>query len=149
LLDTTDHGRVKTGNDDEMAGAIADELGYLALALEQARAYINTKELSLAEYRRVWEANRINVLSWFNKQQMQYPASVAITWQTSFNQLSEAATILLNRLAWLAPDPIPKTLLEVELTDAPSIDAIMRGKNLNNIHWRPVLQIKQHLRYID
>ena len=130
LLETTENSRVKTANDKEIAGAIADQLGYLALALEQARAYITTKELSLAEYLKVWEANRLTVLSWFNKQQMQYPASVAITWQTSFNQLSEAATTLLNRLAWLAPDPVPKSLLQVELPDAPAIDAISAWEEL-------------------
>ena len=61
---------------------------------------------------------------------MQYPASVAITWQTSFDQLSEAATILLSRLAWGAPDPIPKTLLEIELPNAASMDAISAWQEL-------------------
>jgi hypothetical protein len=53
-----------------------------------------------------------------------YPASVAITWQTSFSQLSHPAMALLRRLSWLAPDPIPKTLLEVEV---PIRDSLMQS----------------------
>ena len=123
LLETTALKRQKTGNDLELAEAIANDLGCLALALEQARAYIVTKELSFENYRKNWEKSRTEVLSWFDEQQMQYSASVAITWQTSFNQLSDMATILLNRLAWLAADPIPKTLLELEFPESEKIDA--------------------------
>jgi tetratricopeptide (TPR) repeat protein len=123
LLETTINEREHTNNDRELAHAIADDVGCLALALEQARAYIVTKELSFEKYRKKWEKSRTDVLSWFDEQLMQYPASVAITWQTSFNQLSAAATTLLNRLAWLAPDPIPKTLLDVKWEDPENIDA--------------------------
>lgn len=66
-----------------MARGIAENLGYLALALEQACTYIVTKEISLTTYRRKWESNRTEVLKWFDPRLMQYPASVAITWQTS------------------------------------------------------------------
>jgi hypothetical protein len=45
---------------------------------------------------------------------MQYPVSVAVTWQTSFDQLTEPARKLLHRLA---PDPIPESLLSVDFTD--------------------------------
>jgi tetratricopeptide (TPR) repeat protein len=48
---------------------------------------------------------------------MQYPYSVAVTWQTSVNQLSAKAKTLLDRLAWLAPDPIPGSLLDVKATE--------------------------------
>jgi hypothetical protein len=115
LLETTDESREKTNNDNEMAGVMAGELGYLALALEEASAYIVTKELSLEGYRKKWEANRVIVLEWHDDEQQEYPASVETTWQTSFDQLSPAAITLLNRLSWLAPDPIPKSLLEVEV----------------------------------
>ncbi|HZH95238.1 MAG TPA: tetratricopeptide repeat protein, partial [Flavisolibacter sp.] len=124
LLETTMAEREKNSNDEELAAGIAADLGYLALALEQARAYIVTKELSFDQYRKNWDKNKTSVLSWFDAQQMQYPASVAITWQTSFSQLSHPAMALLRRLSWLAPDPIPKTLFEVEVPDTRPIDAI-------------------------
>lgn len=122
LLETTDSTRAKQPDDPTLAAQIANDLGYLALALEQARAYIATNEISLAQYRQKWEANRLGVLQWYDAQQMQYPASVAITWQTSFDQLSPQAVDLLNRLAWMAPDPIPRTLLDVDIPDVEAID---------------------------
>lgn len=122
LLETTDSHRAKQADDPTLAAQIANDLGHLALALEQARAYIATNEISLGQYRQKWEANRLGVLQWYDAQQMQYPASVAITWQTSFDQLSPQAVDLLNRLAWMAPDPIPRTLLTVDIPDVEPID---------------------------
>jgi hypothetical protein len=43
---------------------------------------------------------------------LQYPSSVAVTWLTTFEQLSESERKLLNILAWLAPEPVPVSLLE-------------------------------------
>ena len=58
------------------------------------------------------------VLEWFDARLMQYPLSVAVTWQTSFDQLTHGGRELLNVLAWLAPDPIPESLLDGELGGA-------------------------------
>ena len=79
ILETTTEGREKRHDDADMARGIAENLGYLALALEQACTYIVTKEISLTTYRRKWESNRTEVLKWFDPRLMQYPASVAIT----------------------------------------------------------------------
>lgn len=43
---------------------------------------------------------------------MQYPASLAITWQKTFRQLAPTAQALLRVIAHLAPDPIPLGMLE-------------------------------------
>jgi hypothetical protein len=43
--------------------------------------------------------------------------SVAVAWQTSFDQLDEPARRLLNRLAWLGPEPTPEPLLDVHAPD--------------------------------
>lgn len=53
------------------------------------------------------------MLAWVDARLMQYPKSVEITWQTSFDRLGEPAQQLLRRLAWLAPEPIPESLLAV------------------------------------
>jgi tetratricopeptide (TPR) repeat protein len=42
-----------------------------------------------------------------------YPRSVAVTWQTSVAQLSDGGRRLLERLAWLAPEKVPESLLDV------------------------------------
>jgi tetratricopeptide (TPR) repeat protein len=86
---------------------IASELGYLALALEQAGAYINKLRFTFGEYLDRWRQKRLEVLGWYDARLMEYPASVAVTWETTFAQLSEPEQRLLQVLAWLAPEPIP------------------------------------------
>ena len=88
------------------------ELGQLALALEQAGAYIAKNGLTFDDYAERWHKKHDQVIDWFDERLMQYPLSVAVTWQTSFDQLTQAGRELLNVLAWLAPDPIPESLLD-------------------------------------
>ena len=47
---------------------------------------------------------------------MKYPRSVAVTWETTWAQLSPAARGLLEILSWFAPDPIPQWVLDGEAT---------------------------------
>jgi tetratricopeptide (TPR) repeat protein len=111
LLERTAKRR-KMPDDDHQAIAVAVELGQLPLALEQAGAYIDKYRLTFADYLAEWQGQRDKVLAWFDERLMQYPMSVAVTWQTSFESLSEPARRLLHILAWLAPDPIPESLLQ-------------------------------------
>jgi len=115
LLERTANRRRKQADDASQAHKLAVTLGKLALALEQAGAMIETKRMSFAQYLEQWQTQHDRVLMWFNERLMQYPLSVAVTWQTSFDQLSEPARRLLNRLAWFSPDPIPETLLDVTI----------------------------------
>jgi hypothetical protein len=112
LLERTGPRRSNTDTDTRDAAAIAHELGGLALALEQAGAYIAKNRFSLSEYRQRWESTREKVLVWYDERLMQYPRSVAMTWQTSVDQLGQPERGLLNLLAWLAPEPIPVLLLD-------------------------------------
>jgi hypothetical protein len=114
LLERTANRRRQAANDISEARAIAvDDLGGLALALEQAGAYICQRRLSLSAYRSQWQSNRQVVLAWNDPRLTQYDRNLATTWLTSYQQVSEAARTLLRRLAWLSPEPIPETLLEV------------------------------------
>ena len=45
---------------------------------------------------------------------MKYPASVAVTWETTFAQLTAPERRLLDVLSWLAPDPIPLFLFDAK-----------------------------------
>jgi tetratricopeptide (TPR) repeat protein len=109
---------------DDLAAAdkLAEELGYLALALEQAAAYIATRRVGFMQYLAEWGSRRDKVLDWFDACLMPYPKSAAITWLTTFDELSPAARRLLQRLAWLAPAPIPETLLEVPVPELDPFD---------------------------
>ncbi|MBK8338332.1 MAG: tetratricopeptide repeat protein [Sterolibacteriaceae bacterium] len=123
LLARTDGKRRGRADDAAQALQLAEELGGLALALEQAGAYIAQRRLGFAQYLAQWQAERDKVLGWYDPRLMQYPKSVAITWQTSFDQLGATARRLLERLAWLAPDAIPESLLDVAVPGAAAADA--------------------------
>ena len=125
LLERTEQRRKKTDTDTEDASVLVHELGGLALALEQAGAYIAKNRFSLSEYRRRCGATREIVLGWYDERLMKYPSSVATTWQASADQLAQPERKLLNILAWLAPEPIPVSLLEgVSVDDADARDAL-------------------------
>jgi tetratricopeptide (TPR) repeat protein len=122
LLARTDARRRKQADDAAQARTLAGDLGGLALALEQAGAYIAQRRLTLAGYLVEWRGQRDKVLTWYDPRLMQYPKSVAVTWQTSFDQLGEPARRLLQRLAWLAAAPIPESLLDVAAPGAAAED---------------------------
>jgi len=112
LLARTASKRRETLADPQDAAAVARDLGGLALALEQAGAYVAKNGLSFSQYRQRWEARKAEVLAWHDRRLMKYPSSVAVTWQTTVEQLGVAERALLNALAWLAPEPVPVSVLE-------------------------------------
>ena len=117
LLARTDGKRRSRDDDRPQAEVIADDLGQLALALEQAGAYICQRRLTFEAYRSAWQQQHDKVLDTFDERLMKYPRSVATTWQTTVDQLGDEAKQLLGCLAWLGPEPIPESLLEVEFDD--------------------------------
>jgi len=104
----------RTGQDDgAAAAALAEELGHLPLALEQAGAYMDSTGRALAEYLELYRLHRQKLLE-RGRPSTDYPATVATTWEISFQQVrqaSPAAAELLNLCAFLAPDDIPLPLL--------------------------------------
>jgi tetratricopeptide (TPR) repeat protein len=104
----------RTGKDDRKGAAdLAAELGDLPLALEQAGAYIKESGISFADYLVRLKENRRELLS--KGKPLNYPDSVATTWEISFRAVQKenpAAGDLLSLLAFLAPDAIPRDLLE-------------------------------------
>ena len=116
---TADRRRKATGESDTAEAIAVEDLGGLALGLEQAGAYISQRRLSLSDYRIQWQRNRETVLAWSDPRLMQYDCSLATTWFTSYQQVSESSRCLLRRLAWLCPEPIPESLLAVEVAGDP------------------------------
>ena len=114
LMERTE-GRRQKNDDAAAARSLAVELGQLALALEQAGAYIARHALSFAGYRQLWRENWLKVAKWADERITNYPRSVAVTWKTSVNQVGIPARRLLERLAWLAPEPVPDFLIAVPL----------------------------------
>jgi tetratricopeptide (TPR) repeat protein len=114
LLERTASDRTRSEDDPMRALRLAEELGGLPLALEQAAAYIVHHQMSLSEYLDDWQHEREQVLNWYDPSVMQYPASVAVTWQKTFQQLSPTAASILRLTAYLAPDPVPLEMFEKE-----------------------------------
>jgi hypothetical protein len=111
LLERTANDR--GGQDDpETARRLAETLGHLPLALEQASAYIVHHQMSLSAYLEEWQREREKVLRWYRADVLQYPDSLAVTWQKTFLQLSPTAATILRLSAYLAPEPIPVEMFE-------------------------------------
>ena len=65
---------------------LAEMLGYLPLALEQAAAYMVTREVTVADYVRLYQT-RWRELMARAKRPDAYHATVMTTWQISFEQI--------------------------------------------------------------
>jgi tetratricopeptide (TPR) repeat protein len=111
LLERTAGKRKALPTDAADARTLARDVDGLALALEQAGAFVVRHRCSLQDYRTRWRAQDAKVLEWHNQREMKYPRSVATTWQTSVEAMGEDGRGLLNVLCWLAPEPVPLTML--------------------------------------
>ena len=111
----------RTGKSDRKGAAdLAAELGDLPLALEQAGACIKESGLSFPDYIARLKENRKDMLS--KGKPLNYPDGVATTWEISFRAVQKenpAAGDLLSLLAFLAPDAIPRSLLEEQTKHLP------------------------------
>ena len=125
LLQRTRGKRAPAADDEAQARELAHELGGLALGLEQAGAYIARQRIGFARYLMLWREKRESVLNWFDKTTMSYDHDVglAATWAASVEKLTPESRRLLDRLAFLAPDPIPRFALDVAVPEAEDYDA--------------------------
>lgn len=114
VLDRTSDRRCATDRDHADASAIAAALDGLALALEQAGAYISHQRCSLREYLARWNDRERTALEWADARLMKYPRSLATTWNVTLDQLTTKEFALLQMTAWMSPDPIPRLILAEE-----------------------------------
>jgi len=103
----------RTGDPDERsAEELAEGLGGLPLALEQAAAYIQATGITLAGYLSVFRDRRTDLLA--RGEAAGHPAHVAATLGLALSRLEKeapAAAGLARLLACLAPEPVPLPLL--------------------------------------
>jgi len=103
----------RTGDPDEQAAArLAEALGRLPLALEQAAAYAAQQRLPLASYLELFDQRRAELLALGKP--LAYHGTVDATFTLALDQLREAnprAALLAELCALLAPDEIPLALL--------------------------------------
>ena len=103
----------RTGDPDrQTARDLADVLGGLPLALEQAAAYTQATGGTLAGYLALFQQRRAGLLA--RGEPTGYSKTVASTWALAFDRLQHTApgaVGLLRLLAFCAPDAIPLRLL--------------------------------------
>ena len=123
----------RTGyTDRESADALADALGDLPLALEQAGAYMEATGRSLPYYLEMF-TKRKNELWDRAVHPQDYPDTVATTWNIAFDevkQISSPGADLLNLFAFLSPDDIPVEMLNSGVEYLPGSLAAVAGDPL-------------------
>jgi len=109
-------GRKESDATEKAAAAkLAQELGYLPLALEQATAYITGKQVRFQDYLASYLKRRLELLAESGPVAGDYPESVTTTWAMNFREVekeSAAAADLLRVSAFLTPDSIPLELIK-------------------------------------
>ncbi len=104
-----------SGDERQAVAELAEKLGYLPLALEQAAAYVAASGARFRSYLESYAERRLRLLEEAQPQTGDYPATVATTWSLSFQEIATeapAAADLLRVLAFLAPDAIPLEIFE-------------------------------------
>ncbi|WP_290056413.1 FxSxx-COOH system tetratricopeptide repeat protein [Amycolatopsis solani] len=102
------------------ADRVAEALGDLPLAVNQAARLLATTNLTAEKYLELLD-ERIHDLMSRHEKGGSYPVSLAAAWTVSFDQLARdhpAALHTLTMVAWLAPEPVPLTLLTHQQGDA-------------------------------
>jgi len=100
--------------DETTAVALAEELGDLPLALEQAAAYLEHTGMPLAEYLALFRRRRDELLKL--GEPTAYQGTVDTTWQLAIEQIAairpggRAGVALLRLCAFLAPEGVPLDL---------------------------------------
>ena len=97
-----------------LARELVGEMGGLPLALDQAGAYIEEMQCSLADYLHLYGTHRAVLLKERGGLLPDHPEPVATTWSLSFaaiEQTTPAAADLLRVCAFLQPDAIPEEII--------------------------------------
>jgi tetratricopeptide (TPR) repeat protein len=135
----------RSGQEDDAASReLAEELGWLPLAIEQAAAYIDEHGSLISEYLELFRKHRKKVLS-RAQPSLDYPDSVATTWELSFTKVREqspAGADLLNLCAFLAPDNIPLEIIRDGKDLLPEPLASVAGDDL--AYDEAILALRRH-----
>jgi len=100
---------VITGSNDfeKQAPILAERLGFLPLALEQAAAYITIVKITITDYLKKLEEKGLKPLSKEDTKPTDYKSIVTATWEVSRTKLKKETQWLFNLCAYMAPDRIP------------------------------------------
>jgi tetratricopeptide (TPR) repeat protein len=106
---------------DEVAGALANRLGNLPLALEQSSSYLRTTGTGGLEYLELFDAREGEMLS--RGVVAGSSLTIATLWDLSIERVAEtnyAAVQIIDFCAYLAPVPVPEWVLRSNPNFVPS-----------------------------
>ncbi len=113
------------------AETLVKELGALPLALDQAGAYIEETQTTLARYRTLYQQQRKALLAERGERAEDHPESVTVTFSLSFasvQQTHPTAADILRLCAFFDADAIPEELLTQEVPSMPASLSQLAGK---------------------
>ena len=90
---------------------LAQELGRLPLALALAASYMESRRIAPARYHEAWKEKHDALLK-FSGDDLENGRSLLATFRLSYDRLDAPAAALLRLIAWLAPEPFPRSLVE-------------------------------------
>jgi cellulose biosynthesis protein BcsQ len=138
--------------DRDDADRVADALGDLPLAIEQASAWLEQTAMPARTYVAELSTTRATRILGMN-QPSDYPTPVVATWNMSFDRLrdrSPAAVRLLQILAFCSPGPISMNLLYSEETiqsllpyDPALTERLMLGRIIRDISRFALVKVDQ------
>ncbi|MFF8727059.1 FxSxx-COOH system tetratricopeptide repeat protein [Streptomyces sp. NPDC015171] len=138
------------------ADRLADALGDLPLALEQASAWLRETGMPVPEYLRLFEARRTELLDMSPPHD--YETSVSAAWRVAVARIAEedpSAARMLWVLASLAPAPVPLDLFarrdpdHAAVLDGLPADPIGVGRALRTLNRFSMLRIDHYSRSVQ
>ena len=123
--------RTKDKNESNAVN-IAETLGDLPLALEQAAAFMNESGMGFDEYLKLYQTRR-NELWDEENSPIDYPATVGTTWSLAIEKIKEEAPIgalILNLCSYFAPDEIPRLMIKEASNYLPEKSSILFNDSL-------------------
>ncbi|MBM7859372.1 FxSxx-COOH system tetratricopeptide repeat protein [Lentzea nigeriaca] len=118
---------------EQQANDLADVMGDLPLAIEQASAYLETTGLPLDEYLALFATRSVDLIS--RGQVLGRTETLSTLWDMSLAELaarSPAAAELLDLLAWMAPEPVP---LDLFVDHPDRLPAALADAARDSIRW--------------
>ncbi|MFD4638963.1 FxSxx-COOH system tetratricopeptide repeat protein [Lentzea sp. NPDC058436] len=117
--------------DEADANVLAEKLGDLPLAVEQAAAWRAVTGMPVSEYLRLFDESVAEILSTSAETDLEDERSVAAAWNVSFDELKKrnpAAHQILHVCAFYSPEPISRDLFTgvSRVSISPELDAALR-----------------------
>jgi len=103
-----------SAGDPAAAARLAETLGFLPLALEQAAAYIRNRESTFERYRHQLEVFRAEMVLTNGMDATGYRASLAAIWLISLEHLDRLGRTILRLSAFTAPSDIPTAMFRMQ-----------------------------------